>query len=85
MYKLKWDEETDEFFSKEILILFGIVLAKAIFEKIPINSYIDRTIIRQLCGGPVQLDDIYGFDEEVRSILCIVVSELEAFARKLEG
>lgn len=31
MYKLKWDEETDEYFSKEVLCLFGITLAKAIF------------------------------------------------------
>ena len=31
MYKLKWDEDIDEEFSAELLILFGIILGKAIF------------------------------------------------------
>jgi E3 ubiquitin-protein ligase HUWE1 len=48
MYRLKWDEEIDEEFSSELLVLFGVILGKAIFEKIPINSYLDRTLLRQL-------------------------------------
>jgi hypothetical protein len=31
MYKLKWDEEIDEEFSGELLVLLGIILGKAIF------------------------------------------------------
>lgn len=31
MYKLKWDEDIDEEFSSELLILFGVILGKAIF------------------------------------------------------
>jgi hypothetical protein len=50
MYKLKWDEDIDEEFSGELLILYGVILGKAIFEKIPLNSYLDRTILRQLAS-----------------------------------
>jgi hypothetical protein len=31
MYKLKWDEDIDEEFSSELLILYGVILGKAIF------------------------------------------------------
>lgn len=31
MYKLKWDQDIDEQFSAELLILFGVILGKAIF------------------------------------------------------
>jgi E3 ubiquitin-protein ligase HUWE1 len=30
--------------------LLGIVVGKAIFERIPINAYFDRTIIRHILG-----------------------------------
>jgi hypothetical protein len=55
MYKLKWDEELDEEFSSELFELFGTILGKAIFEKIPIISYLDRTILRQICGASVKI------------------------------
>lgn len=31
MYRLKWDQEIDEEFSAELLILYGTILGKAIF------------------------------------------------------
>ncbi len=31
MYKLKWDEDLDEEFSHDLFVLFGTILAKAIF------------------------------------------------------
>jgi hypothetical protein len=67
MYKLKWDEDIDEEFSSELLILFGVILGKAIFEKIPINSYLDRTLLRQLLSveNTITLSDIFGYDKEV--------------------
>lgn len=48
MYKLKWDECLDEEFSEELLTLFGSILGKAIFEKIPVLCYLSRTILRQI-------------------------------------
>ena len=67
MYRLKWDEDIDEEFSSELLVLFGVILGKAIFEKIPINSYLDRTLLRQLLGvnNSVTMSDIFGFDKEL--------------------
>jgi E3 ubiquitin-protein ligase HUWE1 len=67
MYRLKWDEEIDEEFSAELLMLFGTILGKAIFEKIPINSYLDRTLLRQLSSrqNNLELYDIFGYDKEV--------------------
>lgn len=31
----------------------------------PINSYLDRTILRQLTGEIAKLSDVYGYDEEL--------------------
>lgn len=71
MYKLKWDEDIDEEFSAELLILFGVILGKAIFEKIPINSYLDRTLLRQLLSieNQITISDIFGLDKEVKNFL----------------
>lgn len=63
MYKLKWDDDLDEEFSCQLFELFGTILGKAIFEKIPIQSYLDRTILRQICGQTVKIEDIYGYDK----------------------
>jgi hypothetical protein len=55
MYKTKWDEDLDEEFSSELFELFGIIVGKAVFEKIPLQTYLDRTILRQICGGSVKI------------------------------
>lgn len=55
MYKLKWDEDLDEEFSCQLFELFGTILGKAVFERIPMQSYLDRTILRQLCGNSVKI------------------------------
>jgi hypothetical protein len=71
MYKLKWDEEIDEEFSSELLKLFGTILGKAIFEKIPMNTYLDRTMLRQLLSknNSIEFHDVFGYDKEV--LFCI--------------
>ena len=33
--------------------MLGVIIGKAIFERIPVNCFMDRTILRQLCGGEV--------------------------------
>ena len=60
-YKLNADnEKTDKIV--EIARNFGLVLGKAIFEKVPIQLYLDRTIIRCLLSQETELTDIEGFD-----------------------
>lgn len=63
MYKLKWDQDLDEEFSGQLFTLFGVILGKAIFQKIPIMSYLDQTVLRQLTGRQIVLDDLNGFDK----------------------
>lgn len=46
-------------------MLFGVILGKAIFERIPLNCYLDRTLLRQLCSQKVVLADVAGFDKEL--------------------
>lgn len=43
--------------------VFGYVVGKALFEKVPISLYIDRPLIRSLLGQEVELNDIYAFDK----------------------
>jgi len=44
-YKLNNKADHDEHIYS-LFRLYGKVLAKAIFERIPLNTYLDRTIIR---------------------------------------
>lgn len=55
MYKIKWDKDLDFEFAESLFSLFGTILGKAIFERIPLTCYIDKTLIRHLCGQPVKL------------------------------
>ena len=55
MYKLKWDSDLDEEFSGQLLILFGIIIGKSIFERTPLMCYLDRTILRQICECSVKI------------------------------
>lgn len=65
MYKLKWDDETDQYFSESLLTLFGTILGKSLFERTPLTCFLDRTILRQICNGSVKIEDVYGYDSEL--------------------
>lgn len=45
--------------------ILGIIIGKAIFERISISCYLDRTILRQIVGQPIHLEDVYTYDENV--------------------
>ncbi|KAL4483978.1 hypothetical protein ABPG72_013984 [Tetrahymena utriculariae] len=45
--------------------LFGKVIGKAIFERIPLEAYVDKTIVKQLISQPVTLDDIFSYDQQL--------------------
>jgi len=49
----------------ENMKILGIIIGKAIFERISINCYLDRTVLRQILGQAVHLEDVYTYDENV--------------------
>jgi len=63
MYKVRADKDLDQEFAESLFLLFGVILGKAIFERIPLNCYLDRTLLRQLCSQRVTLADIAGYDK----------------------
>lgn len=69
-YHLNWDEDVDKDIAAEWLMLFGVVIGKAIFERIPMQGLLDRVILRHLIGDNVKIEDIYGHDKQVTFLLC---------------
>lgn len=53
----------------ENMKILGYIIGKAIFERISISCYLDRTILRQICGQSVHLEDVYTYDENVQKCL----------------
>lgn len=50
--------------------ILGVVIGKAIFERIPLQCFLNYTILRQLCGQPLQFNDLYNYDKDVSSFKC---------------
>lgn len=61
-YKLSGENDADNKFV-DYARIFGYVLAKAIFEKVPISLYLDRPLLRALLCQEVELIDIGFFDK----------------------
>ena len=61
-YKLKGENDGKQKFL-EMSRAFGTVIAKAIFEKVPVQLYLDRSLIRNLLNQEVELSDIYTYDQ----------------------
>lgn len=38
-------------------------MGKALLERIPIGCYMDRSIVRQLCGRELELTDMHSYDK----------------------
>jgi E3 ubiquitin-protein ligase HUWE1 len=64
-YKFVWDKQLDEEFALENLSALGVIIGKALFERVSLNCYLNRSILRQLCHQNVMLCDVYSFDKEV--------------------
>jgi hypothetical protein len=62
MYKIRADKDLDDEFAGSLFMLFGVILGKAIFERMPLNCYLDRTLLRQLCSQKVRMSDVNGYD-----------------------
>ena len=64
-YKFIWDKVIDDQLSKNYIYLLGIIIGKAIFDRISINCYLNRTILRQICQQTVLMNDVFSFDKDV--------------------
>lgn len=63
-YKFNFNEHVLQLFEVAAKIL-GVVIGKAIFERIPLKCFLNYTILRQICSQPVQINDIYTYDIDV--------------------
>jgi hypothetical protein len=82
MYKIRSDKDLDPEFAESLFSLFGVILGKAIFERIPLNCYLDRTILRQLCSQRVNLSDIAGYDKELyKSWKYLLSNRIDSFGQ----
>lgn len=61
-YKINSEADPDEHVL-DCFRLLGIVVGKAIFERVPLNAFLDRTIIRHMLGQTVVIDDIFYYDK----------------------
>jgi len=43
--------------------LFGKAIGKCIFERIPLNAFLDRTLIRHILGQKIEFNDIFFYDK----------------------
>ena len=48
--------------------LFGKVMGKAIFERTPMNAFLDKTILSYIIKKDVELNDIFYYDKNVKII-----------------
>lgn len=69
-YKFVWDKEIDEIYSEEHIETLGIIIGKALFERISLDCFLSRTIWRQIANQPILLPDIFSFDSQVLFLLC---------------
>eukprot|EP01017_Pseudomicrothorax_dubius_P041262 TRINITY_DN6577_c0_g2_i2.p1 TRINITY_DN6577_c0_g2~~TRINITY_DN6577_c0_g2_i2.p1 ORF type:complete len:411 (+),score=58.94 TRINITY_DN6577_c0_g2_i2:61-1293(+) len=60
---------SDEEFEMDKVRHAAKVIGKAIFERIPINAYLDKTIIKHILGHIITLDDIDSIDKPVAQSL----------------
>ncbi len=72
VYKINTNAENDEY-TLELFSLLGKIIGKALFERIPINCYLDKTIINYILGKNNQISDIYYYDENVLFLFPIYI------------
>eukprot|EP00826_Nyctotherus_ovalis_P011245 TRINITY_DN12938_c0_g1_i4.p1 TRINITY_DN12938_c0_g1~~TRINITY_DN12938_c0_g1_i4.p1 ORF type:complete len:427 (+),score=115.72 TRINITY_DN12938_c0_g1_i4:811-2091(+) len=51
--------------ARKYLEFAGKVFAKAVFERVPVKCYLNRTILNQLLGNTLEIQDLKYFDEEL--------------------
>lgn len=51
--------------ARSALTILGIIIGKAIFEKIPLGCFLNRTILRNICCERVRIDDTFSYDKDL--------------------
>jgi E3 ubiquitin-protein ligase HUWE1 len=57
----------------DIAYLLGIVVGKALFDRIPLDCFLTRAIWRQICGQKVELCDFYSYDSQMYKNLKLIL------------
>ena len=63
-YKINKEADHDDHII-ECFKLLGKIIGKAIFERITVNAYFDRSIINYILGRPTEIEDIFFYDSQV--------------------
>ena len=64
-YKFVWDKMLVPDYAYPFVKLLGIIIGKALFDRIPLNCYLHRGIWRRVAGFNVFLHDSYSYDKDV--------------------
>jgi hypothetical protein len=64
-YKINSDKDIDLEFACELFNFLGLIFGKALFERMTLDCYLDRTILRHLLNQPITLADIYSYDKQL--------------------
>ncbi len=75
-YKFHLNEQVLDLFEVASEIL-GVVIGKAIFERIPLSCPLNYTILRQLCTQPIHMNDVFTYDRDVNNSLYSALQRLE--------
>ncbi len=57
----------------ELCTLLGVVIGKALFDRIPLDCFLTRSIWRQICSQEVQLCDFYSYDSDIYTNLKLII------------
>jgi len=49
----------------DIAWILGVILGKALFDRISIECHLNRTILRQICSSIVFIHDVFSFDKKL--------------------
>ena len=51
--------------AQDVAWVLGVIIGKALFDRISIDCHLNRTILRQLCSSIVFIHDVYSYDKQV--------------------
>jgi hypothetical protein len=61
-YKFVWDKQIEVREIIDNIEVLGIIIGKALFERVSLNCFLNRTILRQVCQQAVLMEDTFSFD-----------------------
>lgn len=64
-FRVNADDEIDQEFSTELFCFLGVVFGKALFERMTLDCYLDRTFLRLVLGQVISLADMHSYDKQL--------------------